>query len=161
MQHHGAFEEPQHSTLTLIDAQGRDLVLKWTHPTNKHLYEYEQFMICLTSFVCCGFCDPDDPQASDLTPGGVGGEAPHGGYSVPREHGFWVHSPERQRTFYFYAKSREEQQEWVENIRHNLEVLRSRPGADGEIMSKCERTLITHGYTRQDIRRYCLCLMRS
>ena len=153
MQHYGAFEDPQHSVLKLDDLRGSDLVLKWSHPSNEHFYEHEQFTIWLSSFVCCGYCDLNDPQAFDLTPSGAGGKAPYGGYTVQREHGFWVHSPERQRTIYFYARSREEQEEWVQNIRHNLEVVRSRPGADSEIMDKCERTLVMHGYTRLDIRR--------
>ena len=38
------------------------------------------------------------------------------------EHGFWVHCPTRQRTFYFYAKTANEQVDWIQNIRHNLEV---------------------------------------
>jgi hypothetical protein len=33
-----------------------------------------------------------------------------------------VHSPERQRTIYFYAHSEEDQKSWVQDIRHNLEV---------------------------------------
>jgi hypothetical protein len=41
---------------------------------------------------------------------------------VQLEYGFWVHSPERQRTFYFYAKSEAELRSWIQHIRHNLEV---------------------------------------
>jgi hypothetical protein len=41
---------------------------------------------------------------------------------VTQEHGFWVHSPERQRTIYFYGYSEEDQKSWVQDIRHNLEV---------------------------------------
>lgn len=161
MQHYGAFEEPQHSMLKLDQERGADLNLRWSHPSNEHLYDWQQFTISLTSFVCCGYCDVNDPQAPDLTPpdASLKHAPPHGGYTVRHEHGFWVHSPERQRTFYFYAKSVEEQDSWVQNIRHNLEVLRSRPGTDAEIEAKCEKTLVANGYTENEIRRWGLNLV--
>jgi hypothetical protein len=160
VQHYGAFEEPQHSLLKLDDERG-NMTLRWTHSSNEHLYDWMRFTITLTSFVCCGYCDVNDPQAPDLTPPEASAKhtPPPGGYTVPQEHGFWVHSPERQRTFYFYARSMEEQEMWVQNIRHNLEVLRSRPGADAEIMAKCEETLVTNGYTEHEIRRWVLNLV--
>ena len=114
---------------------------------------------------------------------------------MTQEHGFWVHSPERQRTIYFYAHSEEDQKSWVQDIRHNLEVAacvrtvvgsglhvaplpppsplsavllstcicpppRSlgcaqvlRFGAETTILEACRRSLETHGYSSNEIKR--------
>ena len=143
----GSFEAPQHSVLKLEHRKrSQQMILSWTHPSNRHLGCPDEFTIVLSPFVCCGYAKVGDIQAPDLTPKGL----PEHFAKVEVEHGFWVHAPERQRTFYFYAKTREEQKEWVNLIRHNLEVFRSHPDASAKILRRCQKTLAEHGYNDKE-----------
>ena len=147
VQHRGAHEAPARTTIKLEYRKLSDeVVLEWTHPSNAHLENPAEFTIVLSCCVCCGPAKVGDVQAQDLTPKGL----PALLSRVQHEHGFWVHCPMRQRTFYFYGKNSEEQKEWVLLIRHNLEALRARPNADAFVMLKCKQTLGQHGYSKDE-----------
>lgn len=153
VQHYGAAELPQPSTLKLEERKtggGAPVwCLNWTHPNNRHLHHADEFIMPLHVFMCVGYAHLGDSQAPDLNPPGVNCEQTE----VLQEHGFWVHCPQKQRTFYFYAKTADEQVAWIQHIRHNLEVKRHGVGVDEEIITKCDESLREHGYSPTEVQR--------
>lgn len=52
--------------------QGKhDIRLAWTHPDMQQIMRPDDFEICMTPFMCCGYAEVGDVQAPDLAPPGM------------------------------------------------------------------------------------------